>query len=418
MTANGRRTRHVRRTRIAAGANSLLIAPDSKRRQKDLHKHTFRGQVPFYQSFESEPKMKTKKDRIRADHKPPAAELIHIALPAKNQSNYWYRSFSLDRDLGGRNPDEFVKLSSVFELIEDPSRRSDQSGLLEGAINYQNKADGTKSCGKGDEISIWEFIEEFNDDPSSFDKVADVVRYSDDVVRYLHYKLEHYLVLMTALAKAGRGEAGRNMARYALRATDCIRELVKTNPEQFRAVAELELRWPVLRSPNPVMSQTDPDWERLGLGAVFPFRLHADKRLNVTDAAGQVAVKLWFYVYFLRKNTLQVLHQHSLTVADLKPECNKVYLYIQAARLPDFAPESMVVQKWFAAAQAALISAYPDPNDPAKLNTEIPQLNAMVKGDRDRATKGRLRHRISERLEKKFYWIAGLNPDHPVPPSG
>ena len=360
--------------------------------------------------------MKEKKNRIPAEYERLAAELIHLAQTAKKEPDFRYRLFNLDHDVLESSSEDYP--SPDWELLQLDISRYVRRGYDQWAKEARERVRWIKSYEAGDEKAIWELIGKFDDDPSLLEKVADAVWFSDDMVRHLHCKIKRYMSLMAALAKAGRGEAGRNMARYALRATDCTRELVTTKPEQFKAVAEQELRWPVLRSPNPVMSQADPDWERLGLGADFPFKLSPDKRLDVTDAAGQVALKLWFYVHRLRESTLEVLQKHKLTVADLKPEGNKVDLHIQAAHLPDFAPESMVVQKWFAAAQAALISAYPDPNDPAKLNTGIPELNAIVKGDRDRATKGRLRHRISERLEKKFYWIAGLNPDHPVPPSG
>ena len=355
--------------------------------------------------------MKKKKESSPAQDGQLTVDLWKRAQSAKKQPNFRYRPFNLDADVWGSSPEEFT--SPDWELLQLDVERYDQSGILEWADETQQQVDWIKLCEKGDEKAIKDVIGKFDDDPSVFDKIAVAAWSSDDVVRHLHDKLERYLALMAALAKAGREEAGRNMARYALRATACASELVATNPEQFRSVAEKELRWPVLHSPNPIMSQADPDWERLGLGAGFPFRLHADSRLNVTDAAGEAALKLWFYVHRLRENTLEVLQRHNLTVADLKPEGDEEPLHMQAARLPQFAPESTVVRNWFAVARAALVSAYPDRKDAAQLNTKIPQLNAIVEAARDRATHGRWRSRIWERLEKKFYWLSGLNPDKP-----
>ena len=349
--------------------------------------------------------MKTKTARKKKQLPPELAKVLERLLKEPWGPNFRHRPFNLDDDVWGSSPEEFT--SPDWELLQLDVERYDQSGCEDLADETRERVRWIKACEKGDEKAIRDVIGKFDDDPTILDKFAVAAWSSDAVVRHLHYKLERYLALMSALAKAGRGEAGRNMARYALRTTACISELVTTKPEQFGSVAEKELRWPVLLSPNPILSQPVPNWKRLGLGENYPFKLHPDKRLNVTDAAGKVALKLWFYVYRMRERTLEVLNQHGLAVANLKPEGVKEPLHIQAAHLPEFTCESTVVAKWFTVAQAALISAYPDRNDPTKLNTEIPQLNAIVEAARDRATKGRWRGRIWSGLRKSFTGFPG-----------
>jgi len=70
----------------------------------------------------------------------------------------------------------------------------------------------------------------------------------------------------------------------------------------------------------------------------------------------------------------------------------------------------MVVNQWWKLALRCLIEAYPHPTKAGELNEQVPALNRLVRAPSHRKTAGKIRSRILERLENKFYSFAGIKP--------
>jgi len=307
-----------------------------------------------------------------------------------------------------------VRQPRIFTL--DPRFTPDNGPLHLGRLpqDWERLLADNKTAGGGN-LAGW--LKDFFNDRELFPLVWRAARDREVILRLLCEKVIKYLQHIAWLAEAKDNPiAAQELARIAFAASRSLHGIVTKHPELLEAVANEEFNWPMLVSPYPNFCQPEPDWKRLGLGQGFPFKLSAKSRFNVSDKLGRLAWRLWHYVWYLRNHSQSARENlKELTTANYPHARPSFATYLKASELGEFAGESVVVRAWFEVAQTCLIEVCHKPESPTILDETHPVFAGVVKAKSKTRSPGRLRSKIIEEIEEKFYWFAGLNPSNPAP---
>ena len=181
-----------------------------------------------------------------------------------------------------------------------------------------------------------------------------------------------------AAAKQGNEEAASSVAEILLRGVSQLTELAKANPNLLRGAARRSLKWPVLKSRHPYISEEHEKlFGELNLGYDLPFYFDRSSHWKMDDFT-EIALDLLGYVWRSRK------------------ENSGLYDYSRVGELADSLPEfrkGTNANKWWELAKAHLLFSYPKPE-------MIPELADLVR--LKRRTPSIVRARILERIEQRF----------------
>ena len=194
------------------------------------------------------------------------------------------------------------------------------------------------------------------------------------------------------------------VAKIAISATNTLNRVIQLTPELVKAAAKNELTWPLLVSPNTSLSDKTPNWEAIGLGSKFPITLTNKRRFRIRDRVGEIAWKLWLYVFKLRENAISAAQAQAISIDQIKRR-NSRSVAEDAFLLPEFICDSLCIMAWWAVAERVLIEDYGDRTDPQKLDVSAPEFAELATAPSHKTSR---ESRIREKLCERFYSFAGF----------
>jgi hypothetical protein len=189
---------------------------------------------------------------------------------------------------------------------------------------------------------------------------------------------EHLIDALLILANKDDQAAASSLVELLQRSVSRLTELVKNKPELLRRPARKSLKWPVMKSRHPLLSDNhEAILAELNLGYDLPFYFDNQSKWQF-DEFGKIAASLLLRVWRARKEN-RGLFDYGLVgrYADALPEFR---------RGPD-------ADKWWKLARAVLLTSYPKPE-------EISEFSDLV--TLRRRTRSRVREKILERIRQRF----------------
>lgn len=194
----------------------------------------------------------------------------------------------------------------------------------------------------------------------------------------LAFKAKNIFNELFELANGGNATAAKQLAEILRGAVIQLTELAKAKSDLIKPIARKSWKWPVMKSRHPLLSD---EHERflgsINLGYDLPFYFDRLSGWRF-DGWSQIAVALLMYVWGARK------------------EQRGEWDYMRYGELVDTLPDfrrGENAEKWWKAAEAALLSTYPNPET-------IPELTKLVR--LTRRTPSVVRQKIVERIQQRF----------------
>lgn len=221
-----------------------------------------------------------------------------------------------------------------------------------------------------------------------------------------------YCEHMAFLASIGDPTAITHVSQLAMLTTKTIASLTDEKAIcSLKEVAKNQLAWPLMVSPHPFLGSRQPDWETLGLGKAFPFKLGTKRRFKLDTEVGRIAWKLWLHIFNLKNKAEAFLKEKHIDLANYRREkanATQRSLLDEVVLLPPGIQTRDDVDKWWKAAKRCLIETFPDPQKPDRLNVALPALNDLVTAPSHRKSEEKLRSRILSKLSEQFDSLAGF----------
>ena len=220
-----------------------------------------------------------------------------------------------------------------------------------------------------------------------------------------------YCAHIAFLAAAGNQPAAHHLARLAILATTQLGQLTEKQPNTFKPIAFKELAWPIMKSSHPYLGTPVPNWDELGLGKGYPFKLDPSRRFRLHTPVGKLAWKLWNYVFDLKSSAESFLEWKKIELDPFKQKISRkkpLTIPESAVALPTFTGKSEDIDKWWALAELCLVSAFHSYSNPHILNENAPIFANLVAAVGHQRTASTRRARILHKLKEEFYSFAGF----------
>ncbi len=192
---------------------------------------------------------------------------------------------------------------------------------------------------------------------------------------------EYLLHILEQTAKAGDAEAAQRLAYIALDLASTLEGLAQTNPDLLKPYARNCHAWPVAAMKREMQNERVKKlFSEIELGADAQIELDAQTAKWKLDRAGEIAYALLDYI----------------NAARLRPKRYGKFGR-QAKALKPFCDDSS--GDWWKLAVDALLSHYPEPD-------KEKELERLVTSPSKRRSPGRIRQRILEILQARFFSFA------------
>ena len=222
-----------------------------------------------------------------------------------------------------------------------------------------------------------------------------------------------FVLQIVELVRDDNHQAIQTLAEIAHLSTAAISALGAQHPI-IKEIAKEEIEWPMIHSNISTLS-SKVYMSDLPLSMnLFP-SLSTASRFDISNAVGQIALRLYQYVRSTRSSAIRSAKRQGIMLDQLRQDGKVRQLSIEesAAILPDFSKESMVIASWWNVAERCLVEAYQHPeldrDSKPQLNQTEPILRALVTAKTHvKAGEGTIRSKILEKMENSFCSFGGM----------
>jgi len=187
---------------------------------------------------------------------------------------------------------------------------------------------------------------------------------------------------LAMLARSGNGKALWQFARLACDVVEGLGEITRSNPDAIKPFARHRARWPMMRSTHPLNCDKDKLLEDIELGKAGGVQLDKFSKWK-PDYAATVAGQLIGHLEFIRQeNPFCFDGKQKVCFSDF---------------LRPFSKET--APHWWFLAKKFLLATYPKPET-------VKELNGIVTSPTKRASPGRIRAAILEKIRARFFHLA------------
>ncbi|MHC1765921.1 MAG: hypothetical protein AB9869_16755 [Verrucomicrobiia bacterium] len=206
-------------------------------------------------------------------------------------------------------------------------------------------------------------------------------------VQLLACVAERALAALASKSRNGDGDALWHFASSAIMAAEGLSQITRANPKALVPVAQGHVRWPLMTSTHPFVSDKQSLLREIKLGSSYPW-LQLDKYSKwKKDTASAIAFELVKYLDEARQDNLEIVFA-----------CGSVGRMRKV--LPAFSKET--AEKWWLFAKDALLQSYPEPQN-------VPELASICTTPSRRKSKGRIKEAIVSKIRKRFFAMAAYH---------
>jgi hypothetical protein len=238
-------------------------------------------------------------------------------------------------------------------------------------------------------------------------KIASV---DDKAVIQIRWLVENLIAELEKLAASGRPAASQSIAVIARKSTDAANKLATMKKDDFLALTQKWVDWPMLFSRRQREPRKAKDIEKflstIQLSEQHPMPNFIVSGWDKNDDAGRVAWRLWEYTDSARERVSQ-MHKNPDDASWFSPTT----LEIKASELPAFDSSPDAYKSWWEVSKGFLLESYPNPLEVPLLR----KINDGGKGSRPAVTgmrqprKNHESNLLFSRLQDKFKSFAGGN---------
>jgi hypothetical protein len=190
------------------------------------------------------------------------------------------------------------------------------------------------------------------------------------------------LGLLSCASRNGSGEALYHFVPLVTDAAEALSQITKASPKAVRPIASKCIGWPLMRSTQPRVSDSDSILKEIQLGSALPFSLDKYSKWKSDRAAG-TAIALYRYLENRRQS-------------GVKWTCANGVLHWK--KVPAFNRDS--VEDWWHLAKQIFLRSYPNPHLVAELQ--------IINTAKSRNSPGRKKEEILSKIRERFVAIAQL----------